>query len=288
MEPRDVLEPNDVPELGDVLELGDVVAIVERHYPPELAAEWDVVGLVVGNLRAPVRRIHVVLDVTEATVQEALECDADLILAHHPLLFRPVTSIAETRSRGRIITTLIANQIALHCAHTNADAARPGVSDALAERLGITDCAGGPTEPIETVPDGQSVTGIGRIGDLPRPHTLAEFAAHVEQMLGRPVRFAGDPDAVVQRVAVSGGAGDSLLGLVAARADIDAFVTADLRHHVVLDHLAEGGCALIDAGHWATEAVWLPQAAELLRADLAGSSRDVVVTVSEIVTDPWG
>jgi len=268
--------------------VADVVAALEHRYPTALAAEWDAVGLVVGSLHAPVQRVHVVLDINEVTIAEALEADADFVLAHHPLLFRPVTSVAETRSRGRIISALIENHIALYCAHTNADHARPGVSDALAEKLGLLELAGAPTEPIDPVPSGQLVTGTGRIGDLPAPVSLADFATSVERSLGRPPRVAGARDRQVQRVAVCGGAGDSLLDLLSARPDVDVFVTADLRHHVALDHLAEGGCALIDAGHWATEVPWLPRAAELLTTDLQDVTGErLEVTVSTLVTDPW-
>lgn len=281
--------PEDVRAVpADSVTVRDVVMLLERAYPPELAADWDSVGLVVGSLDAVVTRVHFVLDVTEETVAEALAVDADMIVAHHPLLFRPVASVAETRSRGRIISALITNRIALYCAHTNADDARPGVSDALASRVGIVDLAGEPTEPIEAVPPGQRLTGTGRIGDLAAPQTLRDFAAQVERELGRPVRTAGDPERLVLRVAVCGGAGDSLLSAVQARPDIDVFVTADLRHHVVLDHVAEGGCALIDAGHWATESVWLPVAAQQLASDVQVSlGVAITCSVSSICTDPW-
>jgi dinuclear metal center YbgI/SA1388 family protein len=256
-----------------------VVAALEQRYPPALAAEWDSVGLVVGAPGDLVERVHFVLDVTEDTVAEALAADTDFIVAHHPLLFRPVSSVAETASRGRIIASLIENRVALYCAHTNADHARPGVSDALAERLGVLD-----TMPIEAVPAGQIETGTGRIGSLAAPVPFATFAASVAVALGvEQVRWAGDANRQVRRVAVCGGAGDSLLATVATL-NADAFVTADLRHHVVLDHLAEGGCGVIDAGHWATEVPWLSPAADLLVDDLGGA---VHVTLSALVTDPW-
>jgi dinuclear metal center YbgI/SA1388 family protein len=264
---------------GGPCTVATVVAALERRYPPELAAEWDSVGLVVGAPGSLVERIHFVLDVTEETVAEALAADADFIVAHHPLLFRPVSTVAETTSRGRVIAALIENRVALYCAHTNADHARPGVSDALAELIGLVD-----TMPIEAVPAGQIETGTGRVGSLPSPVAFGAFLEHVTAVLGgRPVRWAGDGSAMVRRVAVCGGAGDSLLATVATLG-VDAYVTADLRHHVVLDHLAEGGCAVIDAGHWATEVPWLAPAADLLVDDLGGA---VQVSVSTLVTDPW-
>jgi putative NIF3 family GTP cyclohydrolase 1 type 2 len=138
--------------------------------------------------------------------------------------------------------------------------------------------------PIEAVPLGQIDTGTGRVGSLATPVRFDEFAAHVGAALGvRNVRWAGDGASQVRRAAVCGGAGDSLLATVATLG-VDAYVTADLRHHVVLDHLAEGGCGVIDAGHWATEVPWLEPAADLLLDDLGGA---VHVTLSALVTDPW-
>jgi dinuclear metal center YbgI/SA1388 family protein len=273
----------DVVDLAGSLEspctVAAVVAALEQRYPLALAADWDSVGLVTGAPGAPVARVHFVLDVTEESVAEALDADADFIVAHHPLLFHPVSSVAETTSRGRIVGALIENRVALYCAHTNADHARPGVSDALADVLGIVD-----TVPIEPVPAGQSTTGTGRVGSLSNPVPFAQFADRVATVLGgRSARWAGDATRMVRRVAVCGGAGDTLLSAVAGL-DVDAYVTADLRHHVVLDHLAEGGCGLVDAGHWATETPWLAPAADLLVDDLDGA---VHVTVSTLVTDPW-
>ncbi|MFC7751812.1 Nif3-like dinuclear metal center hexameric protein [Tsukamurella soli] len=121
--------------------------------------------------------------------------------------------------------------------------------------------------------------GLGRIGVLPVPVSLPEFAASVAAALGVPVRAAGPGDAVVRTVAVCGGAGDSLLGAV-RRLPVDAYVTGDLRHHPVDEHLRAGGCPVLDAGHWATEFPWCMVVAELLAPDLA-------VDVFTRPTDPF-
>jgi putative NIF3 family GTP cyclohydrolase 1 type 2 len=113
---------------------------------------------------------------------------------------------------------------------------------------------------------------------------LADFARHTAARLPATaggVRAAGDPERLIELVAVSGGAGDDLLADV-ARAGVDAYLTSDLRHHVTSEHLAGGGAALVDAAHWATERPWLDQLAEELRADLG-----VEVVVSDVVTDVW-
>ncbi len=119
--------------------VADVVAEVARHYPPAWAEEWDRVGLVLGEPSAPVRRILCVVDVVPETVAEALDAGVDMIISHHPLLLRGVSSVAPTTYKGRIVHQLIKADVALYVAHTNADVAAPGVSDALAARLGLLD-----------------------------------------------------------------------------------------------------------------------------------------------------
>jgi len=263
--------------------VADVVAALDKRYPPSWAEGWDRVGLVVGVPSAPVRRVCCVVDVVPETVAEALACGADLIVAHHPLLLRGVSSVAATTYKGRIVHELIKNNVALYVAHTNADVADPGVSDALAARLGLT----GLRPLVPAAPDGPAAgagRGIGRIGRLTEPMTLAELTAYAARVLPPTawgVRAAGDPDRVIRTVAVSGGSGDSYLA-AASRAGVDAYLTADLRHHPVSEHLAGGGPALLDAAHWATERPWLDDLAEYLRERLS-----VETVVSDLDTDSW-
>jgi dinuclear metal center protein, YbgI/SA1388 family len=263
--------------------VADVVAALDGRYPPAWAEGWDRVGLVVGEPTAAVRRIHCVVDVVPETVTEALDRDADLIVAHHPLLLRGVSSVAATTYKGRIVHRLIRHDVALYVAHTNADVADPGVSDALAARLGLTGLR--PLRPA--APDSPAAgagRGIGRVGRLPAPMTLAELTAHAARVLPPTawgVRAAGDPARVIRTVAVSGGSGDSFLE-DARRAGADAFLTADLRHHPASEYVAEDGPALLDAAHWATERPWLDDVAEFLRTALP-----VEATVSDLDTDPW-
>ncbi|MFY1672418.1 Nif3-like dinuclear metal center hexameric protein [Plantactinospora sp. WMMB334] len=263
--------------------LADVVAALDERYPPAWAEGWDRVGLVVGEPSAPVRRICFVVDVVPETVAEALGHGADLIVAHHPLLLRGVSSVAATTYKGRIVHQLIKNDVALHVAHTNADVADPGVSGALAARLGLTGLR--PLRPAD--PSGPAAgqgRGFGRVGRLPEPMSLAEFTGYAARALPPTawgVRAAGDPARTISTVAVSGGAGDSFLG-DALRAGVDAFLTADLRHHPVSEYLAEEGPALLDAAHWATERPWLDDVAAHL-----GERLPVDTVVSDLDTDPW-
>jgi dinuclear metal center YbgI/SA1388 family protein len=263
--------------------LADVVDAVHRRYDPSTAAEWDSVGLTCGDPDQPVRRVLLAVDAVTATVDEALAWGADLLLTHHPLLFRPVTSVAATTPAGRLVHRLVRGGCALLAAHTNADVARDGVSEALADVLGVRHAA--PVLPSAADPS----TGVGRVGDLDAAVPLGRFAVLVRDALPRTahgVRVAGDPDRAVRRVAVlSGSGGDDLAA--ASRVGADVVVTSDLRHHVASEHLAAGGPALVDVAHFASEWPWLPVAARLLAADLAARGFAVETRVSTLVTDPW-
>ena len=254
----------------------DVVDALDRRYPREWAEQWDRVGLVLGDFDTPVGTILCVVDCVPETVDEALAVGADLIVAHHPLLLKPVSSIAPDTYKGRIIHRLIRSDVALYVAHTNADVANPGVSDALAARLELTG-----TRPL--VP-GDEDRGLGRIGALPEAMSLAEFAEFAAARLPATaggIRAAGDPGRPIRTVAVCGGAGDAFLG-DATRTGVDAYLCADLRHHPAGEHLAGGGPALLDVAHWASERPWLDEVAGWLRGQFPAD-----VLVSDLDTDPW-
>jgi dinuclear metal center YbgI/SA1388 family protein len=266
--------------------LADVVRALEGFYPPATAQSWDHVGLVSGDPEQIVTRILFAVDPTLAVIEEARVLGADLLVTHHPLLLRGVHSVATATAKGASITALVVHDIALYVAHTNADVAEPGVNDALAEACGLT-----AVEPLAVV-EGQP---LGRVGDLPAPTSLAELAAALHAALppsAGGIRVSGPPAARVQRVAVMGGAGDDLFDHVRA-SGADVYVTADLRHHPVLEarEEARGGTPyLVDAGHWATESLWLAGAARRLEAALADghpAASRVETLLSTLRTDPW-
>ncbi|RKE18867.1 Nif3-like dinuclear metal center hexameric protein [Streptomyces sp. TLI_171] len=265
--------------------LSDVIAVLEEIYPPQWAESWDAVGLVCGDPDAEVRRVLFAVDPVQAVVDEAVEWGADLVVTHHPLYLRGTTSVAATGFKGRVVHTLIKRDIALHVAHTNADHADPGVSDALAEAVGLK--VTGPLVADPTDPAGRR--GSGRIGELPQPMALSEFAARVAAGLpatAAGVRAAGDPEQQVRRVAVCGGSGDSFLA-DARKAGVDAYLTADLRHHPVSEATEAAPLALLDAAHWATEWPWLTVAARELNGHAADRDWPLETRVSTRVTDPW-
>lgn len=259
-----------------------VVEVMQRHYPETLASDWDAVGLVCGDPAASVARILLAVDPVPLVVDEALVEQADMVITHHPLFLHGVHSVTPETARGSVVHTLITHGKALYCAHTNADHASPGVSDALALALGLT--IERPITPLSEM----SHEGVGRVGVLDAPVPLSEFAAVVEGALpttAHGIRMAGDPQRKVQRVAVCGGAGDSLLEELDP--DIDVYVTSDLRHHRAQDFLLDSNTCLVDIPHWAGEWLWLHQAAQFLSEDLHAAGTPVDVRVSEIRTSPW-
>ena len=253
------------------------MAVLERRYDPTTAAEWDLVGLTVGDPSATVKRVLLSVDPVAATIDQAIALKADLLVTHHPLFLRPIHGIPASTWKGALAHRLIKNDCALYTAHTNADQADPGVNDALAAVLGMATTG--------------SLTrdGLGRIGRLGIPVTLRDFAAKVRASLpigGAGIRVAGDPERLIETVALCGGAGDDLFDEVRA-SGVDLYLTSDLRHHPLSEAIEGGAPALIDAGHFATEWPWLVQAAGLLVSDLATIGASVEVEVSRINTDAW-
>jgi dinuclear metal center YbgI/SA1388 family protein len=256
--------------------VGDLVAALDAWFPPELAEEWDAVGLLAGRRRQPVGRVALAVDATDATLAWAIEAGAQLLFVHHPLYLRGTTNIDGDSPQGDLVQRAIESGLAIFVAHTNADVARPGVSDELATTLGLTE-----TRPIRRHPSSPHL-GIGRYGVLEQPTTLAEFAGRVAWALPKThagLRWAGDPERRIVRVALCGGAGGDLLDEV----DADVYVTSDLRHHVALDYLASRRASLIDIPHAAAEWLWLTPLARRLEERFTS----LTAVVCPIITDPW-
>ncbi|HET6627322.1 MAG TPA: Nif3-like dinuclear metal center hexameric protein [Nocardioidaceae bacterium] len=374
-----------------VLRVRDVTGWMESTYAPAWAEDWDAVGLVCGDPEQPVRKILFAVDPAPPVVEEALSWGADLLVVHHPLLLKPVSSVAADSPKGHALHSLVRAGCALFTAHTNADAPPRGVSESLATAVGIVDprplvpaapdgldklvtfvphenaeelraaitAAGagalgdydsctftttgegrfrpldgatpaiGRVGEVEVVaesrvesvfprarrrevveamkavhpyeepaydvlelaaqPGGASSRGDGRIGRLAEPVSLRAFAERVAAALpstAHGVRVAGDPDRVVETVAVTGGAGDFLLDAVLGT-DADVYLTSDLRHHRAAEFLEHGGAALVDVAHWAAEWTWLPVLERALVDGLDTAGVTVDTRVSTTCTDPW-
>jgi dinuclear metal center YbgI/SA1388 family protein len=226
--------------------------------------------------------VHFAVDPTLAVVREAASAGAQLLVTHHPLMLRGVTSVAATTAKGAVVHELIQAGIAQFAAHTNADAATRGVADALAYVIGMEGA-----EPLIPHPSRPGI-GTGRVGTVAATtlEALAEVLARGLPTTAQGVLFAGDPSMPVRTVAVVGGAGDAYID-AAVSCGADVYITADLRHHPVLEAreaatVRDGRPAFINVSHSASESVWLASAAQHVAA-----ATGVAVHVSTLNTDPW-
>lgn len=259
-----------------IWKLGQLVARIEQDWPLGQAEPWDNPGLSLGDPFADINRVLVCIDVTPAVIREAHESATQLIVSHHPVIFRPIRAVAGSGASQRILQSAIASGVALYSAHTNVDFIRGGVTQVLAEALSIQ-----PTGVID------SSNGGGAIGRLSSKITLGEFASRVARALTHTpggVLVQGQPDQMISTVAVLAGAGDSLLETV-SEIDVDAYVTSDLRHHRALDFqtMTAGSKSLLSVSHWAAESIWIPTAVKAL----SEMAPEVTFIPSEISTDPW-
>jgi dinuclear metal center YbgI/SA1388 family protein len=274
-------------EASGAATLGMIQLAVEELWPESLAEDWDEVGLVAGHPGAEVHRVMFAVDPTTDVIEEAIDFGAELLITHHPLLLKGVTSVAANTAKGKAVHRLIESGTALMTVHTNGDSAVGGVSDVLADALGLQNVA-----PLTPAANGLPEEGIGRVGDLEEVLTLGDFAARVFGILpsvAGGVRVSGDRDGLIRRVAVCGGAGDSLFGEVRA-SNADVYVTADLRHHPASEAreaAVNDRPYLIDVSHFASEWLWLPAAAEALGNVLTDQGHNVEIRVSTTNSDPW-
>jgi len=280
-------QPAEAASTGGAATLGMILLAVEELWPESLAEDWDEVGLVAGHPSAEVSRILFAVDPTLEVIEEAVAWGAELLITHHPLLLKGVTSVAANTPKGKAVHRLIESGTALLTVHTNGDSAVGGVSDVLADALGLQDVV-----PLTPAANGLPEEGIGRVGDLAEVQTLGDFAARVFGILpavAGGVRVSGDRDGLVRRVALCGGAGDSLLNEVRA-SNADVYLTADLRHHPASEAreaAVNDRPYLIDVSHFASEWLWLPAAADALGNVLTDQGHDIEIRVSTTNSDPW-
>jgi len=261
------------------LPLSNLLGVFESLWPVSGAEEWDRPGLATGSVRQDITTALLCVDVTLGVLSEAKEQGCELVISHHPLLLKAVNFLSENQLKGELVSFAVKNSIAIFSAHTNADIVIDGVSDVLAQQLGLAN-----TTPLIATGNG---IGHGRIGKLKRPQSLSEYAKLVASFLpytNAPIRVAGDLSRVIETVAVVGGAGDSFIP-AAQELGADLLVTSDLRHHVVLDAVSDPAnpLALIDISHFAAESLWLKPT----QTTLSKLIPEVSFVVSQISTDPW-
>ena len=256
--------------------VGDIVQILTQLAPLALAEEWDNVGLLVGDEEWPADRVMTCLTVTPATVQEAIDQRANLIVSHHPLPFRPVRTITPATTVGRLLLDLIRNSIAVYSPHTAFDSASAGINQHLAIGLGLQEIA-----PLKPALSGDPEEGSGRCGLIGEPLTRRELAERTKAFLNIDgVRLAGDPEAPVSRIAIACGSGGSFLDAAIA-ADCDVLVTGEATFHSCLEAEARE-MGLLLTGHFASERFALLSLADYL----TDQRSDAQVWASRTERDP--
>ena len=245
--------------------VGEVSRAINEFAPFELAEEWDNTGILAGSEKQEVGGILCALDLNFKVIEEAKRKDCNLIVTHHPILFRGRKNLREDDVEGRMLCELVRGNISLIAAHTNFDNAVPGVNDALAQRLGLKN--------VQAFENGM------RVGDS-TDETLAALCARAENKLGGPVRCYGEGDRTVRRVAVLGGAGGDFAPQAQA-AGADVYLTGEIAHHKAWDAYQNGMC-ILEAGHAATELPAIKMLAEGLQNAANGVQWNVRIYASEV------
>jgi dinuclear metal center YbgI/SA1388 family protein len=252
-----------------------IIGYLEELAPTALAESWDNVGLLVGNRERIARRVMTCLTVTRDSAAEAVDEQVDLLVAHHPLPFRPLARLTADTPDGRRLLELLEAGIALYSPHTAFDSAGQGINQRLAEGLGLREIA-----PLVVSPGNPNV-GTGRWGRLASPLALGELAAAASRFLGAPrLQAVGDLSAAVSSVGVGCGSGGELLE-PAQTAGCQAFVTGEARFHTALEAEARG-LGLLLVGHYASERFGV----EALAQQLSERFSDLEIWASRRERDP--
>lgn len=227
------------------MKVQDICSLIEDFAPLKFQEDYDNAGLILGDPSAELNAVLVCLDVSEAVLDEALEKRCNMIVSHHPLIFRGIKNITGKNSLERILIKAIQNNIAIYAGHTNVDAVMDGVNGKICEKLNLNS-----TSILVPKAEFQHV-GVGMMGFLEQAMEETAFMQKVKQVFEcKMLRHSALTGRMIQKVAVCGGSGSEFIPAAIA-AQADAFVTADIKYHQfsqVDDHLL-----LIDAGHYETE-----------------------------------
>ncbi len=251
----------------------DIMFSLRSLAPEVLAEEWDNVGLLLGNSERSVEKLLLCLDVTPQVAKEAVRLDVDMIVSHHPIIFDSMKSINNESPNGKMLYSLIRNDISVFCAHTNLDVCENGLNSYLAEKLELNT--------IRDYSDADEKNYI-KIGELNAPKDIDELVMDIKENLEvKNLRIIGNTDGDIKRVAVFCGGYDSTI-CEGVKSEADILITGDVKYHDAQDIINNGFCA-IDAGHFGTEVI----VKELLFTYLKSKfpNLDIISSVSE--NDPF-
>ena len=235
----------------------EIIKKIEEEWAPKYAEEWDNVGLLVGAANKEINHILVALDVTDDVVAQAIEMKADMIISHHPVIFKAMQRVTDEDFIGKRIITLIKNDISCYAAHTNFDVRAMGHLNA--DSLELTD-----VKVLQVTTDEEIPQGIGCVGKIKEPSSLKDFAKYVKQQLALDdIHIFGDAKKKIETVAFSSGGVNASIIADAISAGADVLITGDVSHNKGLDAVS-AGMAIIDAGHYGTEYVFMPFVQDIL------------------------
>ena len=253
----------------------EIIRKIEEQWSPSYALEWDNVGLLVGAFDKEIKHILVALDATDDVVGQAISMKADMIISHHPMIFSEIRKVTDEDFIGKRIITLIKNDISCYAAHTNFDV--KAMADLNEASLELSD-----TKVLFVSADEDVPQGIGRVGKIKNEIPLQDFAKYVKQRLAiDDIRIFGNPDQMIKTVAISGGSGNSMVE-DAIKAGADVLVSGDISHAKGLDAVS-AGMAIIDAGHYGTECVFVP----FVKETLSEMFSDVKISVADESVPFW-
>ena len=253
------------------MECKKVIEILEKQSPKSYACDWDNVGLLVGREDKEIQKIYIALDATDEAIEEAIANGADMLLTHHPMIFKGMKRVTQEDFIGRRIIRLIQNDISYYAMHTNFDVM--GMADLAADYLGISD-----TRVLEITSVSETgEEGIGRYGSLKKEMTVRECCEEVKQAFSlENVKVFGNLERKVKTAAISPGSGRSVISN-ALQAGVDVLITGDIDHHEGIDAVAQK-LTVIDAGHYGVEHIFIPYMEQYLKRE--AKELEIAVPVS--------
>lgn len=242
------------------MECKKVIEILEKQSPKSYACDWDNIGLLVGREDKEIQKIYIALDATDEAIEEAIANGADMLLTHHPMIFKGMKRVTQEDFIGRRIIRLIQNDISYYAMHTNFDVM--GMADLAADYLGISD-----TRVLEITSVSETgEEGIGRYGSLKKEMTVRECCEEVKQAFSlENVKVFGNLERKVKTAAISPGSGRSVISN-ALQAGVDVLITGDIDHHEGIDAVAQK-LTVIDAGHYGVEHIFIPYMEQYLKRE---------------------
>ena len=264
----------------------DIIGLMEDIAPGNLAEEWDNSGLQIGDQSWPVKKVLVALDPSPSVIESACKKNADLLITHHPLIFKPLKNLILDTPLGKIIDLSVRHRLAIFSAHTNLDSVKGGLNDFFAEKIGLRNLSLLVSDTADPLHPGVSPHGIGRIGELETPISLASFSEKIKSEFGlSALKVSGLLDMTVHKVAVCTGSGSGLMKQFFAT-DADVYISGDLKFHDAKDaQMNHRG--LIDVGHFASEAIMIDLITDRLNEQIKEKGLDICVEAFKEEEDPF-